>query len=62
MNGKLNNSMRNEHQLHMSSISFDDSFNLEHLKTFNSQNFTAILNNPIPQVTSFSLILVYFYW
>ena len=42
MNGKLNNSMRNEHQLHMSSISFDDSFNLEHLKTFNSQNFTTL--------------------
>lgn len=50
MNDKLNNSLRKEHMIQMSNISLDDSFNLERLKTFSSQNFTAILNNPIPQV------------
>ncbi len=53
MNDKLNNSIKKEQLLHMSNLSIDDSFNLERLKTFSSQNFTAILNNPIPQVLLF---------
>lgn len=46
-------------------ISLDNSLNVERLKTFSSQNFTALLNNPIPEVSLFNLVHIfrrYVFW
>lgn len=36
----------------------DSSISMEKLKTWTPQNFTSILNNPIPQVQIINLVLV----